>query len=124
MSGELSDIPDIPGFEVLPEHRSTLLAAERGEGPHIVTGPVAVREARPGNVLAVEVVEIGLRQNWGWNRIHPLYGTIPEDFPDLVMRHLSIDRARSTVRLPWGRDLALRPTSARFARRAKRPQCA
>ena len=42
LSGELTDIPELPGFDVLPEHRSTLLAAERGAGPHIVTGPVAV----------------------------------------------------------------------------------
>ena len=109
LSGELTDIPELPGFDVLPEHRSTLLAAERGVGPHIVTGPVAVSGARPGDVLAVEIVEISLRQNWGWNRIQPLLGTIPDDFPETVMRHLPIDRSKNTVQLPWRQSLSLRP---------------
>jgi acetamidase/formamidase len=109
LSGELTDIPDLLGFDVLPEHRSTLLTAERGAGPHIVTGPVAVSGARSGDVLAVEIREIGLRQNWGWNRIHPLYGTIPADFPETVMRYLPIDLGKNTVELPWRRSLSLRP---------------
>lgn len=109
LSGELGDIPHRPGFDVLPEHEATLRAAERGEGPHITTGPVAVQGAKAGDVLAVEILDVELRQNWGWFRIHPIWGTIPEDFPDVVMHHVPIDLAGRTVRLPWGQTLALRP---------------
>ncbi len=31
------------------------------DGPHIVTGPIAVRGARPGDVLKIDVLELALR---------------------------------------------------------------
>ena len=109
LSGEPWDLPQNGEHEVLPEHRTVLDGCERGPGCHLVTGPVHVRGAQPGDVLAVEIVDIQLRQDWGWNLILPLFGTLPEDFNYTVRRFLPIDRAASTVALPWGENLALRP---------------
>ena len=47
---------------------------------HILTGPVAVEGAEPGDVLEVRIVDVRLRQDWGYNVIRPLAGTIPDDF--------------------------------------------
>jgi acetamidase/formamidase len=109
ISGEPWDLPDDPQFEILAEHREVLAKAERGPGPHHVTGPIAVKGAKPGDVLQVDILDVALRQNWGWNLIHPLLGTLPGEFPRKIMRHLPIDRDRQVVLLPWGKELALKP---------------
>ena len=43
------------GFGVLPEHRDVLARVPAGEGPHLLTGPIAVEGAMPGDELIVEV---------------------------------------------------------------------
>lgn len=109
ISGEPEDLPEGNDFTLLPEHRQILDSVERGPGPHFTTGPVWVKGARPGQVLEVRILDIELRQNWGWNIIHPLLGTLPEDFPEFRRLHIPIDRDRKTARLPWGLDIPLRP---------------
>ena len=43
-------------------------------GPHIMTGPVAVRGAKAGQVLEVRIKSIALHYAWGYNVIRPLAG--------------------------------------------------
>ncbi|MBO0754579.1 MAG: acetamidase/formamidase family protein [Bradyrhizobiaceae bacterium] len=109
VSGEPAQIPVDPIYEILPEHRPIHEGAERGPGPHFLTGPVYVEGAHPGDVLAVDILDVTLRQNWGFNLIIPLLGTLPEDFPEFTMRHLPIDKNAGTVELPWGGKLMLSP---------------
>jgi acetamidase/formamidase len=109
VSGESSHLPDDGAFEILPEHRPILKESERGPGPHLLTGPIHVEGAKPGDVLAVDILDVTLRQNWGFNLIIPLLGTIPEDFPDFVLKILPIDKQAETVTLPWGGKLKLSP---------------
>jgi acetamidase/formamidase len=71
--------------------------------------PSASKGARPGNVLAVDILDVTPRQNWGFNLIIPLLGTIPDDFPDYRLRILPIDLAAGTVAMPWGTSLPLKP---------------
>lgn len=91
------------------------LAAIHGANPprlggvHILTGPVAVRGAEPGDTLAVRVDAVEFGANWGFCAHRPLAGTLPEDFPHRFLSHIPIDRARRTARLPWGTELALAP---------------
>ena len=51
-------------------------------GPHILTGPVAVRGAKAGQVLEVRIKAIELLNNWGYNFSRPLLGALPDDFPN------------------------------------------
>src|SRR5205814_5739701 len=44
---------------------------DKGPGPHVLTGPVAIEGARPGDVLQVEILEIRLRSPYGWMMIEP-----------------------------------------------------
>jgi len=104
--------PDIlpeSGFAILPEHRDILAGCKRGPGGHVLTGPVAVEGAEPGDVLQVDIEDVSLRQDWGWMVIRPLRGTLPEDFPELHMAHHPIDLERKVTELPWGMTLPLRP---------------
>ena len=59
--------------------RFTQRVAEAG-GPHILTGPVAVRGAKAGQVLEVRIKKIELNCDWGYNVIRPLGGALPDDF--------------------------------------------
>jgi acetamidase/formamidase len=78
-------------------------------GPHMLTGPVAVRGAMPGDTLEVRVDKIALGADWGYCGFRPLAGTLPEDFPHAALSHIPIDRAAGTCKLPWGTELKLAP---------------
>ncbi|OGL59191.1 MAG: amidase [Candidatus Tectomicrobia bacterium RIFCSPLOWO2_12_FULL_69_37] len=72
----------------------------QGPGPHIMTGPVEVRGARPGDALEIRIRDIQPRYDWGYNQFHPLAGGLPEDFPYTVKRIVDIDLERRTA--DWG----------------------
>ena len=107
VSGGRRELGDISFLR--PDHREIAEKVAQGPGPHILTGPVAVRGARPGDTLEVRIQAIELTADWGWNIIRPLKGTLPEDFPRLSRRIVPIDRKTLTAQLPWGPTLPLRP---------------
>src|ERR1700722_6954737 len=78
-------------------------------GPHILTGPVAVRGAKAGQVLEVRIKAVDLHYDWGYNAIRPLGGALPDDFEQPRLIHIPLDRARMVGRLPWGLELPLKP---------------
>ena len=75
---------------------------DRGPGPHIMTGPIAVEGAEPGDTLEVRV--LGMRPRL-------LYGSNMASRAGLLYEHLG-KRQRATV-FEFGADLAL--ARARFA---------
>src|SRR5437868_10928597 len=64
---------------------------DKGPGPHVLTGPVAIEGAMPGDVLEVEILEVRLRSPYGWMMIEPGYGALPEEFPYLRARLVPLD---------------------------------
>ena len=62
-----------------------------------VSGPVFVKGARPGDVLAIEMVELKA-SGWGWTAIIPGFGLLADDFPDPWLRISEIHPERGTVR--------------------------
>jgi acetamidase/formamidase len=108
VSGGQEILPQ-PPMNVLPEHREILSKLKPHIGRHILTGPVHVEGAERGDVLAVEVLDIKFRTNWGWNVQRPLAGTLPEDFPFYRLTHIPIDSNRGVCTMPWGLEIKLRP---------------
>ena len=108
ISGGPDILPD-PPFEILPEHRAVHASHKPHIGRHILTGPVFVEGAEPGNVLEIRIHEIKVRTDWGYNVQRPLMGTLPEDFPFYRRTIIPIDRARNVCRMPWGTEVPLRP---------------
>lgn len=106
-SGGMSEVAD-PSL-LRPEHRLIVDTVPQIMGPHILTGPVHVEGAEPGDTLEVRILDIELTTDWGWNIIRPLKGALPEDFPNLSRRVIPIDRQANIARLPWGVDVPLRP---------------
>ena len=80
VSGGLADVGDTS--IMLPHHREICEKLKPSPGPHILTGPIAVRGAEPGDTLEVRIKAIELTVDWGWNLIRPLRGTLPEDYPN------------------------------------------
>jgi acetamidase/formamidase len=109
ISGPPDVLPSGSQFEILPELKDVHARCERMIPGHILTGPVALEGAEPGDVLEVEILDIKLRQNWGYNIIRPLMGTLPDDFQDFRLLNIPLDKERMIGRLPWGLDLPLAP---------------
>jgi acetamidase/formamidase len=115
-SGDIVKIDTVNGqirgigeLKLLPEHEQILAQCSPKLGPHIITGPIAVAGAEPGDVLEVRVLDVQLRLNWGWNAMRPLRGTLPKDFPITQVLHIPIDREKMTATLPFGPTVELHP---------------
>lgn len=109
LCGQPDVLPSEEEYELLPELREAYARVPRPIAGHLMTGPIAVRGAEPGDTLEVRILDIRLRQNWGYTRIRPLGGTLPDEFPDRYLAHTRIDRSTLVGRTPWGMDLKLRP---------------
>jgi acetamidase/formamidase len=83
--------------------------AEKTLPGHILTGPIAIKGAQPGHVIEVRIKDVRLRQDWGYNFIKPLAGTLQDDFHEFHLLHLPLDLKTKQARLPWGKSLDLKP---------------
>ncbi len=101
--------PASSGLTIPPALQAIIDANPPSMGGHILTGPVAVAGAMPGDMLEIRIEDIELGADWGYNMIRPLAGTLPEDFHTPVLTHLPVDRARKICTMPWGTELALAP---------------
>src|SRR2546427_5156666 len=80
---------------------------DRGPGPHILLGPIAVEGAAPGDVLQVDLVDIQPRSAYGFNNFGPATGLLNDEFPysrqkliklDLTTKMLEFDQLLPRVR--------------------------
>ncbi|MCW4114119.1 acetamidase/formamidase family protein [Aurantimonas sp. MSK8Z-1] len=97
------------GFHVPPELHEIHRHLKQEMPGHLLTGPVAVNGAQPGQVLEVRIDAVELRQDWGYNVIRPLAGTLPYDFDTARKLNIPLDRSANVGKLPWGLDLPLAP---------------
>jgi acetamidase/formamidase len=80
------------------------------DGPHVVTGPILVRDAKPGDLLAIDVVELLPRVPYGVISNRHGRGALPGEFPRLggtVSVFASLDDA-ATASIPLRADAAER----------------
>src|SRR4026208_683097 len=54
---------------------------DRGAGPHVLTGPIFVEGAEPGDTLEVGIESIRLGLPYAVNLFLPGLGVLPDDFP-------------------------------------------
>ena len=101
--------PPGSGFAV-PPALAAILESDIPRAPgHLITGPVAIEGAMPGDMLEVRVDAIELGADWGFCGFRPLAGTLPEDFPERFLTHIPVDRSTRTCRMPYGVELKLSP---------------
>jgi acetamidase/formamidase len=82
---------------------------KKGPGGHILTGPVYVEGAEPGDTLEVRIESIRLSIPYAYNAFSPGRGFLPEDFPYARMRIIPLDAKRMVARFAPGIEVPLRP---------------
>ena len=85
------------------------LKADRkvGTGPHLLTGPIYINHAEPGDVLEVRLEAISPRLSMGFNAIRPGWGALPEDFPHHALRFISLDLQKNNTEFPVGSGIKI-----------------
>lgn len=82
-----------------------------GRGPHSLTGPIAVEQARPGDILKVEIERLEVADH-GINVIFPgkqSRGLLADVFADAELRHFVLDGRTMTTTLGDRVTIPLRP---------------
>ncbi len=82
---------------------------KEGPGPHILTGPVYIEGAEPGDVLEVRIRSIDLVLPYAVNLFMPGLGFLPEDFPYERVKIIPLDRGRMVARFAAGIEIPIRP---------------
>lgn len=82
---------------------------DRGPGGHILTGPIYVDGAEPGDVLEIRIQKIDLAIPYAYNGFRPGRGFLPEDFPYSRMKIIPLDRARMVAHFAPGIEIPLHP---------------
>jgi len=98
--------------ELIPSGLRTIcqhLPAERriADGPHLMTGPIYVDGAVPGDVLEICLESITPSVPMGFTLIRPGMGGLPEQFDQSVLRFTPIDLETQTVEFPPGSGITL-----------------
>ncbi|HEX2330962.1 MAG TPA: acetamidase/formamidase family protein [Candidatus Angelobacter sp.] len=81
----------------------------RGPGGHILTGPVYIEEAEPGDTLEVRIQKIELALPYAYNAFGPTRGFLPEDFPYRKMKIIPLDREKMVAQFAPGITIPLHP---------------
>jgi acetamidase/formamidase len=82
---------------------------DKGPGGHILTGPIYVEGAEPGDVLEVRIKSIKPAIPYAYNAFGPRGGFLPEDFPYSKMRIIRLDEKRMVATFADGIEIPLRP---------------
>jgi len=82
---------------------------DKGPGGHILTGPVAIAEAEPGDVLEVQIRKIDIDVPFACNSFGPGRGFLPNDFPYARTKIIPLDREHMLGRFAPGVNLPLHP---------------
>ncbi len=81
----------------------------KGPGGHILTGPIFVEGAEPGDVLEVRIQRVDLAIPYAYNGFGAKSGFIPEDFPYAKMKIIPLDAKKHVAHFAPGIDVPLRP---------------
>lgn len=82
---------------------------DKGPGGHILTGPVYVEGAEPGDVLEVRIESIRLAIPYAYNAFGPGRGFLPNDYPYGRMKIIPLDAQRMVAHFADGIEIPLHP---------------
>ena len=84
-------------------------ATDRGPGGHILTGPIAIEGAEPGDTLEVRIDKVALAIPYSYNSFRYGAGFLTDDFPYARTKIVPLDRKAMLGRFGPGIDVPLRP---------------
>jgi acetamidase/formamidase len=83
--------------------------ANKGPGGHILTGPVYVEGAEPGDVLEIHIEQIRLAIPYAYNGFGVGRGFLPEDFDHSKTKIIRLNEKRGVAEFAPGIEVPLRP---------------
>src|SRR5947209_10062767 len=97
--------------EVLQDAKDIFAKVPRGKGlgVHVLTGPIWIEGAVPGDALEVRVLDLQFRVPYGVNNTGPGSGVLPDLVPTPTPRIIKTDLQRRVALLPGGIELPLSP---------------
>ncbi len=110
LSGRQELLPFIDKRLEIPQALRDVMEASPGmRAGHILTGPIAIAGAQPGDMLEVKIDRVDPGARWGYTNIRPLVGTLPDDFQEPALFISEVDVDRRVCKTPWGSELRLAP---------------
>ena len=82
---------------------------DRGPGGHILTGPVAIEGAEPGDTLEVRIKRVELAIPYAYNAFRYGAGFLTDDFPYARVKIVPLDAKTMTANFAPGVRIALHP---------------
>ena len=83
---------------------------DKGPGGHILTGPIFVEGAEPGDTLEVQILKIQYAIPYAYNSFSPRGGVLTaEDFPKGATRIIALDTKRNVAKFSEHIEIPLRP---------------
>lgn len=82
---------------------------DKGPGGHILTGPVAIAEAEPGDVLEVQILKVDIDVPFACNGFGVGRGFLPMEYPYARSKIVPLDRKRMIGHFGPGIEIPLRP---------------
>jgi acetamidase/formamidase len=80
-----------------------------GPGGHILTGPVAIAEAEPGDVLEVQILKVDIDVDFACNAFGLGRGFLPMEYPYSRFKIIALDRNKMIAHFAPGIELPLHP---------------
>lgn len=68
-----------------------------GAGPHLITGPIHIEGARPGNMLEVRILDVEFRVPYGVNSTGPGSGVVPDLLTRPEQKIIKLDLKRKVA---------------------------
>ena len=84
-------------------------ASDKGPGGHLLTGPVYIEEAEPGDVLEVRIQKITMDVPYAYNGFGPTSGVLQDEYPYSRTKVIPLDRAQGVAHFAPGIVIPLRP---------------
>jgi acetamidase/formamidase len=81
----------------------------KGPGGHILTGPVYIEGAEPGDTLEVRIQKIELAIPYAYNGFRAGAGFLTNDFPYSRIKIIPLDRERMVAKFASGIEIPLHP---------------
>jgi acetamidase/formamidase len=82
---------------------------DKGPGGHILTGPIYIEGAEPGDVLEVKILAIKLAIPYAYNAFGAGRGYLPDDYPYSKIKIIPLDEKRMVAKFAPGIEIPLHP---------------
>lgn len=108
LNPERLEAAGVPADQVEKELREVQSMKDKGPGGHVLTGPVYIEEAEPGDMLEIKIISIELPIAYGYNAIGQS-GFLSDEIFERKMKIIPLDKNKMLAHFADGIDIPLHP---------------